>query len=238
LIAKDASFLQKTVPSEPGAASVSMMRDKEIHPVILDFNRIASEIFGANIAFGFVFGSAAKGKLKIKGIDRDDLDTFICLREEDLDTVKRYHHALAGLHDKYGLKVDLAFPAEIMTVRKLQRIIDNLAAINVSVDDIVKGEQYDQLFWVHALTDQKTGFIGDPLLMSSLIKQALPHLLRWRNQIIKQLEEKEVLPDHIAHRFIGLNKKEVLEKMMKFSHHLIVHLGLNYDEPSTVMKLP
>jgi acyl-CoA reductase-like NAD-dependent aldehyde dehydrogenase len=238
LIAKDMSFLEKTPRSQPDVASVSMMRDKEIDPVILEFNRIATEIFAKNIAFGFVFGSAAKGKLKVKGSDRDDLDTFVCLKEEDLDAVKRYHQALIELHGRYGLKVDDAFPAEIMTVAKLQQIIDNLAEIDVSVDIIVEGELYDKLFWAHAITDKKTGFIGNPKLMSALIKQTLPHLLRWRNQILQQLEGKEEIPDHVVQRFVGLNKKEIIEKLTKFSPHLIVHLGLNYDEPSAAAKLP
>ena len=211
-------------------ACSSTLRGQEINPVILDFKTIALESFGENVLFGFVFGSAAKGKLKTKGIDKDDLDTFICLNNDDKDAIARYHHRLVDLHLAHDLKVDEVFPAEIMTIEKLRNIIDNLDVIDVSIDTLIEGEKCDHIFWTHALTDQKTGFIGQGKIMSDLIKKTMPHIYRWRNQVIEQLEKAEYIPLHVEQRFVGLNKQEILQKLVKFSPHLIIHLGLNYDD--------
>ena len=66
--------------------------------------------------------------------------------------------------------------------------------------------------------------------MSRLIKDGRPHISRWSNQIIEQLENKDEIPQHLCQRFSGLSKKEIIEKLSKYSSHLVVHLGLNYDD--------
>jgi hypothetical protein len=86
------------------------------------------------------------------------------------------------------------------------------------------------MFWAHALTDKKTGLIGQASVMSRLIKDGTPHIHSWRNQILKQLQEKDTLPVHIYEKFSGLTKTEVIEKLSKYAAHLVVHLGLQYDE--------
>jgi hypothetical protein len=201
-------------------------------PIVASFKKLVTEVFGDNMAFGFIFGSAAKGKLKVAGPDKHDLDTFICLKMDDQDAKKEYSRRIAILHNRYGLKVDEEFPTEVMTLGTLQTIISELDSVNVSVDELVTGIKFDHMFWVHALTDEKTGFVGDGIAMSSLIKDGQPHIYRWRDQIIEQLEARETLPEHICKTFSGLGKEDAIAKLSKHSPHLVVHLGLNYDDGS------
>jgi acyl-CoA reductase-like NAD-dependent aldehyde dehydrogenase len=213
--------------------SSSTLHAQAINPVLDHFKQIALDSFGDNLVFGFVFGSAAKGKLKTKGQEQDDLDTFICIKDANDEAVSNYKNNLIQLHHHYGLKVDDAFPTEVMTLNKLKETIDHLSDLNVSLDKKITGYEYDHLFWTHALTDQKAGFIGQGRVMSSLIKQAMPHIYRWKNQIMEQLENIDELPQYLNEKFLGLSKVEVCEKLSKYNPHLIVHLGLNYDDNNT-----
>lgn len=208
----------------------SIKRDKQIEPIVKAFQNLAIEVFGENLIFGFIFGSAAKGKLTVRGPGQDDLDTFICLKENDQIAVENYLKRLALLHHEYSLKVDGTFPAEIMTLESLEKTINSLGEIVVSVDKLITGKEFDRMFWAHALTDKKTGFIGNNNVMARLIKVGTPYIYTWKNQIIEQLEKKDTLPLYLCEKFSGLNKTEVIEKLSKYPAHLVVHLGLQYDE--------
>jgi len=209
--------------------SSSVKTQRDIDPIIKDFQDLAMEVFGSNLLFGFVFGSAAKGKLKVKGPNVDDLDTFICLQEDDEISRGKYITGLTKLHEQYNLKVDETFPAEIVTFSVLNKILNYLEVVDVDVDKIIRGREFDWIFWIHALTDKKIGFVGDNKIMHGLIKEGLPHIKRWSLQIIKQLKEKDRLPENLCMTFSGLGKDETIEKLSRYSPHLIVHLGLNYD---------
>ena len=210
------------------------LKDKDIDPVIIGFKRIVMDSFGGNIRFAFVFGSAAKRGLKVQGDVRDDLDTFICLEHDDPVAIGVYKSELAKLHQAFGLSVDDDFPAEIITIERLAGVMANLDKIDVSIHSVIEGETFDHLFWAHAVTDKKTGFIGDGRALSSFAKQAISHISRWRHAIMEQIEMTEVVPDHIGQRFMGLRKHEILSKMEKLSPHLIIHLGLNYADAKAV----
>ena len=210
--------------------SASTKRDKEIEPVIELFKEIATQSFKDNLKFGFIFGSAAKGKLKVNGPDRDDLDTFICLNEDDPQAIHSYKILLASLHRKFNLKLDDAFPTEIITLKSLEETLDSLDKITIDIDKVVTGKEFDEIFWTHALTDKKVGFVGDGKKMSSLIKKGTPYIHTWRNQIIEQLEKKNSLPSHIQQKFSGLSKNDAIKKLQSHNPHLVVHLGLHYDD--------
>ena len=113
-----------------------------------------------------------------------------------------------------------------------------LDQLNVSVDILITGQEFDHLFWAHALTDKKIGFIGDNTIMLELINIAKPHIMRWSKQIIQQLLEKQTLPTHLLETFPGLNKEQVITKLQRYTPHLIVHLGLQYETvQSSAIKL-
>ncbi|MCW8452586.1 aldehyde dehydrogenase family protein [Legionella quinlivanii] len=219
------SYEEKT--SQPRGPSI--LRNKnDIEPIVLDFQQTVTRSFGDLLAFGFVFGSAAKGKLKVKGDDCDDLDTFVCLKNESPETEAIYLEELKKLHYKYNLKVDDVFPAEIMTLETLKEAISRASKHDVSIWKPIEGQMFDDLFWVHSLTDKKTGFIGDGKLMSSLIKSAQSNIYRWQKQIIAEIKGSSTLPLHLHSTFSGLGKDQIIEKMEKMPPHLVVHLGLNY----------
>lgn len=220
------AYVEKTVNRPAGA---SVLRNKnEIEPIILEFQEIVQKVFGESLGFGFVFGSAAKGKLKVKGDHCDDLDTFICLNNNNPEAIAIYHQEIKKLHHKYNLEVDDIFPAEIMTLEELKNSIERANKQSVSIHDLIKGEMYDDLFWVHALTDKKIGFLGDGRVMSNLIKQAQGNIYRWQKQILEEIRTSPVLPPHLRSTFSGLQREQVLEKMEKLAPHLVVHLGLQY----------
>jgi aldehyde dehydrogenase (NAD+) len=219
-------------PTLPFAMPIAVKRGKEINPVVLSFQDLAINIFDSNIAFGFIFGSAAKGQLKVLGHDISDLDTFICLKENDQKAINKYIDRLSLLHDKYNLKVDQKFPAEIMTLAKLENSLAKLGNIKISINKVIKGEEFDDMFWAHSLTDKKIGFIGDGPLMSSLIKKTIPYIYEWSSQIIEQLKFQNTLPKHLSKKFLGLTKDEAIAKLSGYNAHMIVHLGLNYDDHS------
>lgn len=83
---------------------------------------------------------------------------------------------------------------------------------------------------MHALTDKKIGFIGDERLMSQLIKKGIPALNVLRSRIIEQLANKDILPEHLYKKFVGLSKNAIIEKLSQENSHLVVHVGLQYDD--------
>lgn len=86
------------------------------------------------------------------------------------------------LHEKYNLKVDEIFPGEIMTLLTLQKAIEKLKVINISIDDLITGDKYDLIFWSCVLTDKKIGFLGNGKeILFPLIKQIEPHIKRLSN---------------------------------------------------------
>jgi predicted nucleotidyltransferase len=217
-----------------GASSspLSIKTKKQIDPILIDFQKIVTEVFENLYCFAFVFGSAAKGKLKTF---RDDLDTFICLQDFDQNKVKRYNELLADLHSRYNLKIDTNFPSEVMSLSTLEEAITFCDTLDVCIHEKISGKVFDNLFWIHALSDTKIGFQGNGRLLSSLIKKSQSNVLRWRNQIIEQIYKAEELPEHLKENFSGLNKQQVLEKLKGYSAHLIVHLGLSYlnEQPTS-----
>ncbi len=59
------------------------------------------------------------------------------------------------------------------------------------------------------------------------------NIIRWSQQIIGQLENKEILPDYLKQLFAGLSNHEVIDKLKRYNAHLIVHLGLKYSTESS-----
>ena len=214
----------------PSPSSSAVLRDKQIDLIITEFQEIAKQVFGNNLVFAFVFGSAAKGKLLIKGTETDDLDTFICLKMSDNNSSQDYLKRISSLHHKYNLKIDEKFPAEIVTLDTLDKAINAADSVIISADKLVSGLIFDHIFWIHALTDKKAGFIGDGKVVSQMIKKGRPYIARWSAEILDQLRRKEDLPKYLYQRFSGLSKQEILEKLSNYSPHLVVHLGLNYDD--------
>jgi lysyl-tRNA synthetase class 1 len=205
----------------------SVKSKKEIDPIVDDFRRLTNDVFNENLVFGFIFGSAAKSTLKNF---KDDIDTFICIKHLDAESCAKYIHGLALLHNKYDLLVDHKYPAEIVIFDDLIESVEALNKINVSIKNTIQGKEFDRIFWAHALTDKKIGFIGEQKIMSEIIYKAQPHIYRWRDQILAQLAIETILPSNLASTFSGLSKEEVIAKLSKYNAHLIVHLALNWDD--------
>lgn len=225
------------LPAKIKNISKIIVKNTKLDLIIAAFQDLVERVFGDDVSFCFIFGSAAKGNLQISGPDISDLDTFVCLKNLNKLSILDYIKKLATLHCKFGLKVDKIFPAEIMSLRELQDIIKNLSSLEVSINKIIAGENFNKLFWMHALTDKKIGFMGDGILMSSLIKKSYPHIYNWKNLILEELKIMEVIPKYLQEKFIGLSKEKILKKFLKYSPHLVIHLGLNYDETKGYLSL-
>lgn len=236
---KDAPLKQAVhEATEQCAGSHPTKRTKEINQIIKKFKAITSQNFSENLIFAFIFGSAAKNKLRFGGQDSSDLDTFICIKKEDNTAVNKYLEQLATLHEEFGLKVDTRYPCEIMTLEMLHQKINALDEIVISVDEQIKGAKFDQMFWAQVLTDKKAGFFGDHTTMMRLITASEPLILKWKNQILEQLEKKDHLPEHILQTFEGLSKNEIIAKLSNYSPHEVVYLALIYDDGEKMKKKP
>ena len=121
-----------------------------------------------------------------------------------------YQIELAKLHQKYNLQVDTIFPAEIMTFVELKAAIEHTNHFDISIEHKIEGKDYDYLFWAHAISDKKIGFIGNGKVLSSFIKESRGNIYRWRDQIIQQLQIMDVLPDYLILTFSGLSKEDVM----------------------------
>lgn len=221
-------FPQKEISQTIRFFTSSRRTGKVVDDVIEGFKAIAIDIFKENLVFGFVFGSAAAGKLNVSEKDKDDLDTFICLRAPNPDQTHAYLKKIEQLHDKFNLKVDRDYPAEIVCLDELEKTISSLPELRVSVERCLVGDDYDSLFWTHALTNTKKGVIGDGKTMFGFIKRCEPYIKCWSESILEELEAMELLPKHLQDRFPGLEKDKILEKLSQYSSHLIIHLGLEY----------
>jgi hypothetical protein len=138
------------------------------------------------------------------------------------------------LHDKFHLKVDTIFPSEIMTLATLHHAMDSLPKLNVSTGKVLEGRPYDHLFWACVLTDKKIGFIGDGKgTLFPFIRKAEPHVERWKQQIIAELQSKETFSKQVHAAFPKLTRTEILAALEKLEAHQIIQLCLNVDNSTS-----
>ncbi|CAO5682407.1 MAG: NAD/NADP-dependent betaine aldehyde dehydrogenase [Holosporales bacterium] len=208
----------------------SIITGDSIQNIVEEFKNIVTSIFKDNLLFGFVFGSAAHGKIRLSKSTQDDLDTFICLKNLCTESKNEYIKRIRDLQEKYSLSVDEIFPAEIIIKEDLEKTISELPLLDFSIHSAISGKTFDYILWVHALTGKKTGIVGNNEIMVNYIRQIRSYVKKWSVKILEELGSCTEVPLHIKKKFTGLSKEEILQKLRSYSPHLIIHLGLNYED--------
>ncbi len=111
-------------------------------------------IFKGNLIYSFIFGSAVKNK-KYK---YNDIDIFICTYENNKEQIIEFKNLYYNLHYKYGLKPDVNYPGEIITLENLQILLSKEIVIK---DLKVNSEIFDYIFYNQILNDQKVNLYGE-----------------------------------------------------------------------------
>lgn len=144
--------------------------------------------FSDNLHFAFIFGSFAKGYAK----QDHDIDMFICLKQRDLLKERQFIIWSKNLHLQYGLKPDIQYPAEIMTLTDLNEAISYIDVVELELKNNSQ-KLFDYTTWIQILADKKIAMMGDLQLLNELsIKcQQFPEL--WKKQILTKLQSQDPL---------------------------------------------
>lgn len=133
--------------------------------IIKEFIRKTHEVFGTNLIFAFIFGSFAKQNARFKTTNASDLDTFICLQNKNPEQIQIYNRWIIQFQWKIGLKPDLDYPSEIVTINDLEENF-NAATSKILNSSLNNEEIFDSIIWVNALKFNKVGVIGDKKALS------------------------------------------------------------------------
>ena len=95
-----------------------------------DFIAGVKELFGDNLAFGFICGGFAKGYWN----ENHDIDTFICVKKPiSKETAIKYLKWYRDLHEKHNFPPDLDYPGEIVELDILQERLKLLHALKLEL---------------------------------------------------------------------------------------------------------
>ncbi len=193
-----------------------MLKSKFIIIIECEFKRQIINIFGNNVEFAFIFGSIAKGIFQIQ---KSDIDTFVCLKTNDLQKVRDFEEWIISFQYQLNLSPDLKYPSEIVTYQFLESVIKNLEDIRVafSYSDL---SVFDRIFWVCILSSfrRKQAFIGGKegrIKLSNLVKKFRPYPKKWGEQFIKLFDQNEEVPVSIQKHYQNLDKQAIREKLTK-----------------------
>jgi len=121
-----------------------------------EFTRVAPDIFGDNLIFGFIFGSFAKGYVG----EGHDIDTLVHLKKINDTQQREYLDWLLDLHHRHDMQIDTVYPCEILDASQMDRIKRNASAITLSTH-FNSSCVFDQIVWIQVLADKKQAVIGD-----------------------------------------------------------------------------
>lgn len=151
-----------------------------IKSVYAEVRSAVPEIFGANLAFAFIFGGFAKGY----AVRDQDCDIFICLKADHPEQIARFRHWYFDLHDRYGLTPDRNDPGEIMVLDDLVRRLSNLR--NIEIRPVIETfDDYETIVWGDVMTDQKAVLLGDTGILADCMQicEGLPQA--WRRALLQ-----------------------------------------------------
>jgi len=142
-------------------------------------------IFGANLLFGFVFGSFAKGYATFG----HDIDTFVCLETRNSFAERGYLVWLENIHDELGLVVDKDYPAEIVCQADLEHMLKRLKRLRLALNDN-ESSAFDYVVWTEALAGPKRFMVGDERKALHYERRCVGFPEKWRLDILQSLIER------------------------------------------------
>jgi predicted nucleotidyltransferase len=149
-----------------------------------EFQRAAQEIFGDNLSFAFIFGSFAKGY----GAQMHDIDTFVCLHKKEMSSMHRYLSWLADQHNFFGLPIDHDYPAEIVDMFDLNRMLTRLPDVSLKLTGN-SSEVFDYAVWAQVLSEEKKFDVGNRGVADFFKEECAPYPEKWHKQVIKLLQD-------------------------------------------------
>ena len=110
-------------------------------------------------------------------------------RQRDLLKERQFIIWSKNLHLQYGLKPDIQYPAEIMTLTDLNEAISYIDVVELELKNNSQ-KLFDYTTWIQILADKKIAMMGDLQLLNELsIKcQQFPEL--WKKQILTKLQSQ------------------------------------------------
>ena len=162
----------------------------------LEFKDGVSKIFRDNLSFAFIFGSTADGSARRNVANASDIDTFVCLKESNVEQEKEFNKFIWKLHMKYGFSPDIDYPSEIVSRDQLLDSISNFEKQSLNTRS-GSADQFDSAIWCAALSSKKLGFIGDAKFASSLAKRSVTALTNKSKTLIDALQEDRVASDKL-----------------------------------------
>lgn len=163
---------------EPAADSAPLSA-AEHRAIIQRFVAEAPRFFGDNLVVGFVCGSVAGGFARTD----HDIDTFVIVERDDPEQRRIYEQWLAELHRAVGLKVDEAYPSEVLSRQTLADTLARLPSVELSLD-FNSSATFDAVVWADMLVASTAGVIGDAQELETAAGRARPHVERWRQQVL------------------------------------------------------
>ena len=178
------------------------------------------EIFGDNLLFAFVFGSVAKRTARFDVPNASDLDTFICLKESNLEQSKRYGRWVIKFQLEIGLKADLDYVAEIVTQSELDVNLEKASGCLLSLHSNSQ-QMFDSIIWLDALKFEKISVVDQykklPIYMSKVnnvfkhfhqdiieqfTKSQLPNKKSIESGLVKNKSDLSILRAQITNNYI------------------------------------
>ena len=196
----------------------NIRNDAKLKNIMLnEYIENTKNIFDNNLDFSFVFGSYAKNIQK----PTSDVDMLICLYEEDKKIIEEFRTWYFKFHYMYGKFPDVLYPGEIVTRKKLEKIITNNSKIKFDVFN--DSDTFDSLFYTQIFTDKKIMSIGNQ-------KNILEYQDRFR-KFVPEFCEKifEVLKKNNKFR----DDRDYMKCLMALSCNDLLYFGkrINFEQP-------
>lgn len=172
-----------------------------------DFITGVKELFGDNLAFGFICGGFAKGYWN----ENHDIDTFICVKKPiSKEVAIKYLKWYSDLHEKHNFPPDLDYPGEIVELDILQERLKLLHALKLElkVTDINIREA---ILWADMLVGGKLEPVCNELsVFNSLQNEYANYPEKWKKEVLSLISQEEKLD--WQNRDYGL----IMEKFMQY----------------------
>lgn len=164
------------------------MQIKTIEKILSEVKIKLNEIFGDEMIFGFVCGGFSKGYAD----ENHDVDIFVCLKN-DLQTEKEKIYLLwyFDLHKRYGIKPDFDYPGEIVTYKKLIRVLEKLKYLKLTlkIEDVLTKKA---IIWADMITSKTAAETGSSLkLLYKLKKEYGKYPNQWKQEVLSLIPKQE-----------------------------------------------
>jgi hypothetical protein len=157
-----------------------LLHEHRIAAVGDEFRRVAPELFGDDLVFGFLCGGFAKGY----ATESHDADFFVCVRALPSGAFERYRRWYVDLHHRRGIAPDERDPGEVVLLSSLEEKIGWVSTRHVR-PEIPTYYEYEAIVWADMLSGPKIAKVGDLHRLAVLERQVEVLPQRWRSDILR-----------------------------------------------------